>query len=290
MTTEVAPFGADPARNVRATVSQASVERAFAILLAVFAFGFGAVNTQAVIKQLPALDPVMGIVVPVVLAASFVFVACRCSSGGWSNRRKSPPRCCSWLCSSRGRSSSKGRCTANSPGRGTSATSARLRQPWASPRGARSSTTAVVPVVYALVRLTPPGGDVSVLRAVLDGGLIGILGGAALVLIVVLRRTAAAVDTAQATAVRGTRMPSESTRRRSSASRSTRSCTTVSSRHCCRRRGPTARTPGPWPPGWPGTRSITWRLPRTRRGTPSGVHDRAARPGSRSPSPDSPHP
>ena len=37
MTTEVAPFGVDPSRNVRATVSQASVERAFAILLAVFA-------------------------------------------------------------------------------------------------------------------------------------------------------------------------------------------------------------------------------------------------------------
>jgi signal transduction histidine kinase len=53
-----------------------------------------------------------------------------------------------------------------------------------------------------LIRLTPAGGGVGISRALLDGVYTAILGGAALVLIVVLRRAAADVDAAQATAVR----------------------------------------------------------------------------------------
>lgn len=70
-----APFGADPSRNVRATITQASVERAFTILLAMAAVGLGAADTPAVLGQLPYLHPVWGPLVAVALAASFVFVA-----------------------------------------------------------------------------------------------------------------------------------------------------------------------------------------------------------------------
>ncbi|OIH97060.1 sensor histidine kinase [Curtobacterium sp. MCBA15_001] len=202
MTTEVAPFGADPARNVRATVSQASVERAFAILLAVFALGFGATNVSQVVAQLPFLDPVAGVVLPCVLAVSFVLVGVSV----FVRRLVQPAQIATallflvvlvlWPF--------------------TVVRPLEAQQPWpwwvcnvgtvAAAMGFATWRavvyTAVVPVVYALIRIAPTGGDVGVLRAVLDGTYIGILGGAALVLIVILRRAAATVDTAQATAVR----------------------------------------------------------------------------------------
>ena len=57
---EPAPFGVDPARGVRPSITQASVERAFAILIAVAAIGFGAINVPNVLQQLPSLDPFWG--------------------------------------------------------------------------------------------------------------------------------------------------------------------------------------------------------------------------------------
>lgn len=202
MTTEVAPFGADPSRNVRATVSQASVERAFAILLAVFAIGFGATNAPQVLKQVGSLDATGGIVLPSALAASFLLVGVSV----FVPRLVQPAQIATallflvvlviwpftveqrlveqqpwpwWFCNVGTVAAAMGFAT------------------WRA-----VAYTAVVPVVYAVIRLTPAGGDVGVLRAVLDGVFIGILGGAALALIVMLRRAAATVDSAQATAVR----------------------------------------------------------------------------------------
>ena len=203
MTNEVAPFGADPARSVRATVSQASVERAFAILLAVFAIGFGLANAPQVAKQLPYLDPVWGVVVPSVLAAAFFLVG----ASVFVQRLVQPAQITTavlflgalvawpftveqaippaqhpwpwWLCNIGTIAAAMGFAT------------------WRA-----TVYNAVVPVVFVVVRLSPAGGDVGVTTAVLEGINIGILGGAALVLIVMLRRAAASVDSAQATAVR----------------------------------------------------------------------------------------
>lgn len=61
--------------------------------------------------------------------------------------------------------------------------------------------TIVVPAIYAAVRITPQGGSVSLLLAVLDSVYAIILGGLITIIIVVLRRAATAVDSAQATAL-----------------------------------------------------------------------------------------
>jgi signal transduction histidine kinase len=58
-----------------------------------------------------------------------------------------------------------------------------------------------VPLVYGLIRLTPSGGGESVTRATLDSTYAILLGGAVLVLVLILRQASAAVDAAQATAV-----------------------------------------------------------------------------------------
>ncbi|TWX40245.1 hypothetical protein ES689_01890 [Frigoribacterium sp. ACAM 257] len=59
----------------------------------------------------------------------------------------------------------------------------------------------VVPLVYGAIRLTPSGGGESPTRAALDSTYAILLGGAVLVLVLVLRQASAAVDAAQATAV-----------------------------------------------------------------------------------------
>ena len=61
--------------------------------------------------------------------------------------------------------------------------------------------TVVAPVVFGLLRLTPSGGAVGPARAGLDVMYAGILGGAVVVLVVLLRQAASAVDRAQAAAV-----------------------------------------------------------------------------------------
>jgi signal transduction histidine kinase len=61
----------------------------------------------------------------------------------------------------------------------------------------------IVPVVYAFIRLTPAGGDLSPFRVTLDSLYSFILGGAILIISVVLRAAARGVDTAQATALEG---------------------------------------------------------------------------------------
>ncbi len=93
---EPAPFGADPARSVRASITQSSVERVFAILIAVAAIGFGAVNLPAVVGQLPHLDPVWGPVTTGAVAASFLFVgASAFFQRSPRSRRSSVPSCSS---------------------------------------------------------------------------------------------------------------------------------------------------------------------------------------------------
>ncbi|WP_144763624.1 sensor histidine kinase [Curtobacterium sp. 9128] len=203
MTTEVAPFGVDPARSVRATITQASTERAFAILLAVAAIGLGAAFAPAVVTQLSVLDPVWGPVSALVAGASFLFVGV----SAFVQRLAQPAQItCAvvflvvlvvWPATVQG-----------------ALPDAQLPWPWwfcnvGTIGAAMGFATwravvynAVVPAVYVLIRLTPAGGDVGVSRAVLDGVYTAILGGAALVLIVVLRRAAESVDTAQAMAVR----------------------------------------------------------------------------------------
>lgn len=58
-----------------------------------------------------------------------------------------------------------------------------------------------VPVVYGIIRVTPPGGHVDVVLAVLDSVYSILLGGAILILIVVLRSAASGVDVAQQNAL-----------------------------------------------------------------------------------------
>ncbi|WFR66561.1 hypothetical protein P9139_17575 [Curtobacterium flaccumfaciens] len=199
---EPGPFGADPARSVRASITQASVERAFAILIALAALGFGATTVPAVLDQLPYLDPVWGPVVACGLAASFLFVGASAfvqrlaqlaqitcallflvALVTWplTVRDAIPPDQVPWpwwLCT-------------------VGSTAAAMGfAPWRA-----TVYTALVPTVYVVIRLTPVGGDAGV-RALLDGVYTAILSGAVLVIAVVLRRAATAVDAAQATAVR----------------------------------------------------------------------------------------
>jgi signal transduction histidine kinase len=61
----------------------------------------------------------------------------------------------------------------------------------------------VIPVVYAFIRLTVAGGDLSPFRVTLDSLYAFILGGAILIIAVVLRAAATGVDRAQATALEG---------------------------------------------------------------------------------------
>lgn len=72
-----------------------------------------------------------------------------------------------------------------------------LSVPWA------AGYLIVVPLVYAVIRLTPAGGELSPLKASLDSIYAIILGGAILVITTMLRAAATSVDQAQATALEG---------------------------------------------------------------------------------------
>jgi len=61
----------------------------------------------------------------------------------------------------------------------------------------------LVPLLYAVIRLTPPGGGLTPLKASLDSIYSVILGGAILVITTMLRAAATSVDQAQATALEG---------------------------------------------------------------------------------------
>jgi signal transduction histidine kinase len=61
--------------------------------------------------------------------------------------------------------------------------------------------TVGVPVVYGIIRITPPGGGIELVRAVLDSVYSILLGGAILILVTVLRAAAAGVDVAQQNAL-----------------------------------------------------------------------------------------
>ncbi|MBP1302398.1 sensor histidine kinase [Curtobacterium sp. 1310] len=200
--TEPAPFGVDPLRGVRPALTQASVERLFAILIAVAAVGYGAVYAPAVVRQLPWLDPVWGPVAAAVLGASFVAVGVSAFAQRFAQvaqivcallflvvlvtwpltvREPIPDSQYPWpwwfLT--------------------VGSTAAAMGfAPWRA-----TVYTALVPAVYVVVRLTPLGGDAGA-SAVLQGVYSAILSGAVLVIAVLLRRAAAAVDAAQATAVR----------------------------------------------------------------------------------------
>jgi signal transduction histidine kinase len=196
------PFGADPARSVRATITQATLERAFAILMAVAAAGFGAATLPSVLDQLPRLDPVWGPVAAAAVYATILFVA----ASAFLPRLARPAQLTltalflvvlvTWPATVPG---------GLAPGH--------VPWPWwlcnvATIAAAMSLSTwmgavanLIVPLAYGLIRLTPSGGSASVPRAALDAVYIMILGGAALALIAVLRRAAADVDRAQAMAV-----------------------------------------------------------------------------------------
>ena len=199
---EPAPFGVDPSRSVRPAVTQASVERVFAVVMAGAAIGFGAVNVPNVLQQLPVLDPVWGPVAAGSLAASFLFVGVSAILQRFAQiaqivcallflvvlvtwpltvRSALPDDQVPWpwwLCT-------------------VASTAAAMGfAPWRA-----TVYVALVPTLYAAIRLTPVGGDAGP-RAVLDGLYTAILSGGVLVIAVLLRRAAAAVDVAQATAVR----------------------------------------------------------------------------------------
>jgi signal transduction histidine kinase len=61
--------------------------------------------------------------------------------------------------------------------------------------------TVGAPIVYGIIRITPPGGDTTETAAVLDSVYSILLGGAILILIAVLRAAASGVDTAQQNAL-----------------------------------------------------------------------------------------
>ncbi|MES1212590.1 MAG: histidine kinase, partial [Leifsonia sp.] len=61
----------------------------------------------------------------------------------------------------------------------------------------------LVPLAYAVIRLTPAGGGISPLKASLDSIYAIILGGAILIITTMLRAAATSVDEAQATALEG---------------------------------------------------------------------------------------
>jgi signal transduction histidine kinase len=194
---------ADPSRSVRASITQASLERAFTILMAIAAVGFGAANTSSLFRQLPYLDPLWGPASTILVGLSLLAVGASAFLQRWAQLaqaacallflvalvtfpltvRDALPAAQSpwpwWLCNV-----------------GTIAASLSF----ASWRAAVYNV--LVPVVYVLLRLSPAGGSAGLQRAFQDGAYTATLGIAALVLIVVLRRAAAAVDAAQATAVR----------------------------------------------------------------------------------------
>ena len=72
-----------------------------------------------------------------------------------------------------------------------------LSVPWA------ATYLILVPLVYAVIRLTPAGGSLSPLKVSLDSIYAVILGGAILVITTMLRAAATSVDGAQATALEG---------------------------------------------------------------------------------------
>ncbi len=72
-----------------------------------------------------------------------------------------------------------------------------LTLPWA------ASYLLVIPLVYGVIRLTPAGGGLAPFRVTLDSVYALILGGAILIIAVVLRAAAVGVDNAQATALDG---------------------------------------------------------------------------------------
>ncbi|WIA99035.1 sensor histidine kinase [Curtobacterium sp. MCBA15_012] len=199
---EPAPFGVDPSRSVRPAVTQASVERVFAVVIASAAIGFGAVNVPNVVRQLQYLDPVWGPVAAGVMAASFLFVGVTAFVQRYAQVAQivcallflvvlvtwpltvhtalpaSQPPWPWWFCT-------------------VASTAAAMGfAPWRA-----TVYVALVPAVYVAIRLTPVGGEAGA-GAVLDGLYTVILSGGVLVIAVLLRRAATAVDVAQATAVR----------------------------------------------------------------------------------------
>ena len=197
-----APFGGDPSRGVRSAITQASVERLFSVLLALTAIGFGALYAPKVVGQFPNLDPVWGPVTAAALGASFLFIG---ATAFVQRLAQVAQIVCAllflvalvtwpltvqqaipasevpwpwWFCT-------------------VGSTAAALGfAPWRA-----TVYTALVPAVYVAIRMTPLAGDAGV-SAVLQGVFTAFLSGAVLVIAVLLRRAAAEVDTAQATAVR----------------------------------------------------------------------------------------
>ncbi|MCJ1713391.1 sensor histidine kinase [Curtobacterium sp. VKM Ac-2922] len=203
MTSEVAPFGSDPARGVRATISERSVERVLSIMLAVGGVCLGLVNAAQVLDQLPHLDPFWGPVAVGVFGAALLFVG----ASAFAPQLAQPAQIvCALLFVVALFTWPATVVDPLDPGKapwpwwfcnvGTIAAAIGMA-PWRA-----TVYNVVVPAGYVVIRMLPAGGGLGFTRALLDGVYVAILGGAGLVIIVVLRRAAAAVDTAQATAVR----------------------------------------------------------------------------------------
>jgi signal transduction histidine kinase len=207
MAADAVPFGADPARGVRATINTSTVERAFARIVAIAGTGFGFVALPNALDQLfgdhAVLNPFWGPLIALGVAASIVFTLVSAVFQPLAQAAQIAmammflvslvtwPLVCTgalahgqvpwpwWLCNI--------------------ATGAAVMglAPWRA-----AIYNVVLPAIYVGVRMTSSGGGVSVGRALLDGFYIFILAMATIALIVALRRTAARVDNAQAMAVR----------------------------------------------------------------------------------------
>lgn len=203
MAAEAEPVRPVPPRPPRDPISRELIDTVLARALALFGLAFGAQGLQYLWQQLDALRPSWAIVVGVTLyggflavavtsvlrrgvetASGFVAVAYLVALVTWplsvhDAAAVQPDTPWLWYL-----------CTV------ATATAIFAWRTWVA-----VAYTVVAPVAFGLLRLTPSGGAVGPARAGLDVMYAGILGGAVVVLVVLLRQAASAVDRAQAAAV-----------------------------------------------------------------------------------------
>jgi signal transduction histidine kinase len=199
----VSPSPDSAARQPHNPISRSQIETVVSRSVAIFALLFGLQALPAVIDQLPTAGPVWAIIFGVgiyggilaTLVASFAkrwvravnasfSLAYLLALAGWPFVVHEPlvtaaDRPWLWLL-----------CTVATA---TAAIAFSTRQ--------ATAYLVVTPVVYGLVRIAPAGGDAEIGSASLDIVYAVILGGAALILITLLRQAAASVDNAQETAL-----------------------------------------------------------------------------------------
>jgi len=203
MAAEAAAAAPAPLRAPRAPISRALLDSVLARALGVFALAFGAQAFPYLVGQFDALRPGWAITMAVAMYGGFVAVTVAGFAGRWFEVASGVVAASylvalvTWPLAVVDPGVVQGAdpwlwylCTV--------ATSAAV---FATTLPVATVYLFVTPTVYGLVRLTPSGGGVAPVEAVLDAVYAIILGGAIVVLVTVLRQAASAVDAAQQTAV-----------------------------------------------------------------------------------------